>query len=85
MAQLVSLDFLLQWKCQLLEQVKKIYFIDIVSSIVKFQQDCIKRKNHVTVTKTTRAKREDLRTCANASQTSEITCEQDSSAESSHK
>nr|XP_007135317.1 hypothetical protein PHAVU_010G119200g [Phaseolus vulgaris]ESW07311.1 hypothetical protein PHAVU_010G119200g [Phaseolus vulgaris] len=44
--------------------------------------DCIKRKNHVTVTTT---KREALRTCADASQTTEITSEQDSSAESSNK
>jgi len=63
-------------------QVKKVYFIDIVSSFVKFQQDCIKRKNHVTVTTT---KREALRTCADASQTTEISFEQDSSAESSNK
>ncbi|KOM57204.1 hypothetical protein LR48_Vigan11g023600 [Vigna angularis] len=37
------------------------------------------------VTRTATTKRETLRTCADASQTSEITSEQDSSAESSHK
>ncbi|ESW24092.1 hypothetical protein PHAVU_004G102100 [Phaseolus vulgaris] len=39
-------------------------------------------KNHVTITTT---KREALRTCADASQTTEISFEQDSSAESSNK
>ncbi|WVZ16723.1 hypothetical protein V8G54_009705 [Vigna mungo] len=55
-----------------------------ISAVIKFKQDCIKRKNHVTVTRTA-TKREILRTCADASQTSETTSEQDSSAESSHK